>query len=91
MGEWLSTHKPAASARNHVLLAALTWTLVGLGLLSAGTFWAFTRGPAIGLPLVVVGVLAGWGKSRMALDRAADRIITRIQSRGDGRCLGGGA
>ena len=48
MREWLSTHKPAASARNHVLLAALTWTLVGLGLLSAGTFWAFTRGAAIG-------------------------------------------
>jgi hypothetical protein len=89
MREWLSTHKPAASARNHVLLAALTWTLVGLGLLSAGTFWAFTRGAAIGLPLFVVGVLAGWGKSHMALDRAAGRIVNRIQSRGDGRCLGG--
>lgn len=89
MREWLSTHKPSAPARVHLLLAALTWSVVGLGLLSAGAFWVLTRGAATGLPLLAVGLLAGWAKSHLALDRAAGRIVARIHSRGDGRCLGG--
>jgi hypothetical protein len=89
MREWLAAHKPAAPARVHVLLAALTWSVVGLGLLSAGAYWTLTHKGLVGPPLLAVGILAGWAKSRLVLDKAAVRIVSRIRSRGDARCLGG--
>jgi hypothetical protein len=37
----------------------------------------------------VAAALAGALKARFVLKRAAERIVRRIQARGDGRCLGG--
>ncbi len=85
----LERWKPAAAARTHLLLAALLWTGVGLGLLGAGVAWsARARWP---WPWVVVPAAAAAGlvKGRLALDRVARRSAARIRARGDGRCLGG--
>ena len=56
-------------------VVGLRWTLAG-------------QMPYLTLLLVLVFVI-GLLKSRYMLDRAAGRIVHRIEERGDGRCLGG--
>lgn len=89
MRPWWETYKPAAPAQVHLLLAALTWTVVGGFLCTLGVSWVVVdpipRWPWwLGLA-IVGGVL----KARFILSRAARRIVTRIRERGDGRCVGG--
>ena len=38
---------------------------------------------------LVLAAAAGWAKGRFVLARAAGRVIERIRTRGDGRCIGG--
>jgi hypothetical protein len=66
------------------------WTAVGGGLLSFGAYW-ITGGrlSLAGAGLLLVGVVAGLVKSRLVLDRTAAKILSRIASRGEGRCVGG--
>ncbi|MEW6251370.1 MAG: hypothetical protein AB1716_12040 [Planctomycetota bacterium] len=89
MPSLFETLKPAASARVHLLLAALLWTAVGIGLLTAGLRWALAGGRTYMAVLVVVAMLAGVLKAEFVLARTARRVISRIQARGDHRCAGG--
>lgn len=89
MSEWREAYKPAAPARLHLLLAAGMWTGVGALLLVFGVRWvlpAESRYVPLWLGLAVAG---GCIKARFVLRRSAQRIIARIKSRGDGRCIGG--
>jgi hypothetical protein len=85
----VQTLKPAAPARVHLLLAGLMWTVVGAVLAVLGTFWALRRPTLLMQLLVAAAVLAGVVKSLSVLDRAARKIALRIETRGDGRCVGG--
>jgi hypothetical protein len=94
---WIEAHKPAADRWVHYLLAALMWSVVGSALLAVGSHWAGRTFAALGtahaalLPLVLIGigVAAGAAKARWVLGPAAERIIQRIDERGDRRCAGG--
>lgn len=85
----LNTLKPAAPARLHLLLAAMTWTVVGTFLSFFGTRWMLVGSPWTEAVLMVVAAAVGILKARFVLDRAANRIVKRIRERGDGRCIGG--
>ncbi len=85
----LHTYKPAASARMHLLLAALLWTTVGGALLVVGAGWALLGRRGYMLAIVALAVAAGALKAEFVLARTARRAIERIRARGDGRCIGG--
>jgi len=89
MKSWWEKLKPAASARSHLLLAGLVWACVGAVLAYFGMRWI--RGStASGFALTAGGaVVLGLLKARYVLARTANRIVTRIKARGNGRCLGG--
>lgn len=89
MHDWIQSLKPAASARIHLLLAALMWTVVGAGLLYFGIRWTLASQTSQGYLLVAVAVIIGLLKSKFALDRTAKLAVERIKARGDGRCIGG--
>lgn len=89
MVNWLDTYKPAASARLHLLLAAMMWTVVGAVLLFFGVRWLWGAETLYVWLLSVVAVLAGLLKASFVLKPAADRISKRIRTRGDRRCIGG--
>ena len=79
----------AASRRTHVMVAAMIWTIVGLGLLGFGLKWLI-QSETSWLPLLVFGLLAiGFAKGFFVLRKTARRTIVRIMNRGDNRCLGG--
>jgi hypothetical protein len=85
----LKAYKPAASARLHLLLAAMMWTVVGALLLFFGVCWIWDGGSPYGGLLLAGATVAGLLKARFVLRRAAGRTIERIRARGDGYCLGG--
>jgi hypothetical protein len=89
MSSWLETYKPAASSRIHLWLAGVMWSCVGAGLFSVGTYWLLKNAEAKGIILMVVAGGLGLGKGLLALDRTANRIISRIKLRGEDRCFGG--
>jgi uncharacterized membrane protein YqgA involved in biofilm formation len=91
MQEWLDTHKPAASRRTHLLLAASMWTIVGTALLVFGTkcMWQSPASRWLVAILLASAVFGGILKARLVLNRAADKIGARICERGDGYCAGG--
>lgn len=79
---WL---KPGASVTTHLFVAALLWSLIGIYLAVRGVLLR-ESGPLWPLALAVA---IGVGKSRLVLDRAARKNITRILARQEGSCLGG--
>ncbi|MFU8855527.1 MAG: hypothetical protein ACNA8S_00830 [Deferrisomatales bacterium] len=81
--------KPAARARTQVLLAAVLWTGVGGGLAAAGIRWSLLAPALWPAAILAVALPLGLLKGRLALDRTAARIASRIARRGDGTCLGG--
>ena len=85
----MEAYKPAASARTHLLLAAAMWTVVGTLLLSFGVRWTLAGQIPLDWLLLATTVAAGWLKARFVLRRPARRMIERIRTRGDGRCVGG--
>ena len=85
----LKAYKPAASARLHLLLAAMMWTVVGALLLFFGVRWTWAGGSPYSGLFLAVAVVAGLLKARFVLRRAAGRTVERIRARGDGYCLGG--
>ena len=87
MSSWLETCKPVASSRLQLLLAGGLWSSVGLGLIGVGTYW-MARTSVTTLGLLAISLCLGFGKSVLILDRAANRIVKRIELRGEGRCLG---
>lgn len=86
MSSWLETYKPVAPSRLQLLLAAGTWSTVGTGLICVGTYWVVSSSGNI-LELLAISLFLGLGKSFLILDRVADRIIKRIEFRGEGKCL----
>jgi hypothetical protein len=86
---WLDAHKPAVSARLHLLLAAIMWTGVGVLLLLFGTRWVLAGQAPLAWIVLACAVVVGLLKAVLVLDRVARRTIARIQTRGDGRCIGG--
>lgn len=89
MRETLHKLKPAASRGVHLLLASLTWTIVGAALLAAGLRWSMTIEGAWLVLFMAGAVSLGVVKARFALRRAALRVVDRIVSRGDDKCIGG--
>jgi hypothetical protein len=89
MRDWLEAHKPAGSVGAHLLLAALMWSVVGAALLVFGVLWELEGQGRFGVLLVAGAVMMGLLKAWFALDRAAGRIVERIRTRGDGKCVGG--
>ena len=86
MSSWLETYKPVASSRLQLLLAGCTWSTVGMGLISVGTYWMVSSSGNI-VVLLAISLALGFGKSILILDRVAKRIVKRIELRGEGRCL----
>jgi len=89
MRDLLNTYKPGGSARVHLFLAALMWTVVGLGLLFFGGRWVMAGRSPYALWLLATAMAAGLLKAWFVLDRVAGWMIERIRIRGDGRCIGG--
>jgi hypothetical protein len=81
--------KPVASRRKLLLLAAMTWAVVGLVLGTTGARWLLTLHASSPALLIGAAVAAGVIKSHLALRPAARRVIRRIEERGEGRCAGG--
>jgi hypothetical protein len=89
MHHQLEAYKPTAPARVHLLLAALMWTIVGSVLAVVGGHWLLGARIAYpGLWLILAAAL-GCLKARFVLLRTARRVVDRIRTRGDGRCIGG--
>ena len=89
MSSWLEAYKPIASSRFQLLVAAVMWSAVGVGLASAGGYWLLTSAGNRILLMIVFAVCIGMGKSLLILDRAVHRFANRIQRRGEGKCVGG--
>ena len=89
MREHLEAYKPAAPAHVHLLLAAVMWTVVGGTLGAFGLRWLVAEKPGALAWLIAIAVAVGVGKAHFVLSRTARRVIERIRSRGDGRCIGG--
>ncbi len=89
MRNLLRAYKPAAPARLHLLLAAGMWTAVATLLLLFGIRWTWMAHTPYFWPLVAAAVALGLVKARFVLDRTTVRMIERIRTRGDGRCIGG--
>ena len=81
-----SRFKPNASRSVHLFVAASIWSVVGLSLMLRGTIWlnGIER-----LWIVLPALLIGTFKSLFMLDKSAKKIIGRIITTRDGRCLGG--
>ncbi len=65
------------------------WTVVGALLFYFGSRWVLRSATSYAVLQVVAAAAVGAVKARLVLDRAAGRIVERIQVRGDGRCIGG--
>jgi hypothetical protein len=87
--DWADRLKPAAAVRTQLLLAWMMWTVVGTALISVGFRWTWDGEATMAPWIAAVAVAVGGFKSRLVLDRAAQRVVDRIRARGDGRCLGG--
>lgn len=85
----LDSFKPAAPARLHLLLAAMMWTGVGGLLAFFGIRWLLAGQLPYSPLLLALAVASGVLKARFVLSRTARRVIERIRTRGDGRCIGG--
>jgi len=89
MLDHLDAYKPAASARTHLLLAAVMWTVVGCVLAALGALWLLGSHVAGVWLWFAASVVLGVLKARLVLLRTARRVIERIKARGDGCCVGG--
>jgi hypothetical protein len=89
MSSWLETYKPTASSRFQLWLAGAMWTAVGIALTFVGGHWLLTTDGYKILILTAVAVCLGIGKSFFVLERAAHNFVSRIQLRGEGKCVGG--
>lgn len=81
----LLRYKPGVSARIHLFLAALIWSVVGFFLLTNGFFLISVQGH---LWYGVVGLVLGTAKTFFILDRVARKNVNRIKNFEDKVCIG---
>jgi hypothetical protein len=81
--------KPGVSRQVRLFLAAAAWTAVGLGLMIAGTRWSLWSESALHPVFLVLAAAVGLTKALVILKHTAHRVISRIQTAGDDRCIGG--
>jgi len=86
---WAESHKPAVALSTQLMLAWLMWAVVGSVLAGFGIRWTWEAEPGVASWITAAAIAVGTVKSGLVLDRAAQRVVHRIRSRGDGRCLGG--
>ena len=89
MSSWLETYKPTATSRFQLWLIGAIWTTVGVALTLVGGHWLLTTNGYKILILTTAAVCLGIGKSFLVLERAAQSFTSRIQLRGEGKCVGG--
>jgi len=78
-----------ASTRAQHRLAAVLWTLPGLGLAIAGAIWLFGHASGLALAgLLVAAAVLGVGKGTFLRRRPAGRVLARIEELGPGHRLG---
>ncbi len=87
--QFLESYKPKARVLTHLLVAALVWSLVGLMLIVRGSIYAVRPYGWIGLLYCLPALILGLAKAKWILDKTAHKIINRIESRGDHKCIGG--
>lgn len=78
--------KPSASRSTMLLLAALFWTVVGLGLIIRGINTLMQGDHYF---LLAAAFCLGTFKYFMVFSRTARKNVVRIQEKEDGDCLGG--
>jgi hypothetical protein len=76
----VSSPRLVASRRTRLLLAALAWTLVGAGLLAAGTVWLSSARPALEAAGLAAAAAVGWMKGRFVLAPRAAANARRIEA-----------
>lgn len=86
MARKLSKYTPNAPCSVHLLVAAMLWTVIGLGLMTRGGLWLYGVGQ---LWIILPALLLGSLKSRFMLDRSAQKGIARIRDSRECRCIGG--
>lgn len=78
--------KPSASRKTMLLIAALFWTVVGLGLMIRGGNILLAGEHYL---LLVAAIVLGTVKAFLVFGRTARKNVARIQEKEDGDCLGG--
>ena len=86
---WLEARKPVASVRVHVFLVTLMWTIVGLFLFVRGAGNMMSLPGPVNPWWIVVAAFIGVLKGRLIFDKTALRVISRMESREENKCLGG--
>jgi len=81
----LLRYKPGASARTHLFVAALIWSVVGFFLLINGFFLTLLQGK---LWYGALGLILGSAKTFFILDRVARKNVKRIKEFEDKVCIG---
>lgn len=90
MRVWLEHHKPRASSRRQLFLAATLWSVVGCVLFFFGCRWIFQGvGRISATALIFFALVLGLLKGLFILDGTARQVTARILERGEDRCLGG--
>lgn len=75
---------PVASRSSRLVFAAMIWSLVGAGLMVAGTWFSLSGGWLAGAAAVVIGLALGYVKGHYLLAGMARANAARIES-GPGR------
>ena len=71
---------PRASRSSRLAVAALLWTLVGFGLVAAGTWFAMKAGWKAAVPAILSGLILGLVKGWLLLAKMARENASRIES-----------
>ena len=85
----LEVLKPGVSSRVRLLLAAMIWSLVGVGLSLAGLRWLFGAGRLWLLLGLGAALPLGLAKGQLLLAPSARANAKRILAAGEHRCVGG--
>jgi hypothetical protein len=72
-----------ARRRSQLLMAELTWSVVGSGLLTLGLYWVLRHFGLTGLEYAAPAAALGVGKSLLVLDRVARGAVGRIAGRNE--------
>jgi len=83
----LSRLKPGVKRRTHLFLTAILWSVIGLLLLTKGSY-RIVQVQEHQIIIIIAALVSGTLKSVFILDRSACKSIERILDFEDGICLG---